>query len=627
MPGDNVGQEFSFQAEINRLLHLLSHSLYQSRDIAIRELISNASDALDKMRHVALTEPAHKEIGELAIRITPDPSAGILVIADNGIGMTQEELKSNLGTIAKSGSLEFLSQLTGDAKKDVNLIGQFGVGFYSSFMLADLVEVRTRSYRDAAGWIWKSDGTGSYTIAPAENLERGTQIVLHLKGDLKDFAIESKITQIVKQYSSFIPHPIRIGDKTINDVKPIWVEPKNQLTDAHYAGFYEHLTHHAGEKPLWHLHFSTDSPIQFHALIYCPPTNFERLGLGRFEHGLHLCAKRVLVQDDCRDLLPEYLRFLHGLVDSEDLPLNISREALQDNTVFQKIRRVLVKRLLDRLAELAKESPETFDTFYEQFGHALKEGVGTDFDHRQKLASLLRFPSTKTEAGRQTTLDEYVSRVGTDQKQIYYLGGPSLSSVAAHPHLEIFKKRGIEVLLLPEPIDEWAVSALGKYQDFELQSADAAQIDLPKGTEEAADIAKEEPDETGLGRVLSLFKNRLQDRVRDVRRTDRLVDSPCCLANADGTLSTQMQKIMMMTQKDFQLAPRILEINPRAKLIRRLCHLSANAQHDEFISRVGEQLYFSALLVDGMLTQPQELASRVQEFMEEAAQARSPIVT
>ena len=629
MSAGTSAKEFTFQAEIKQLLHLLAHSLYQSRDIAIRELVSNASDALDKMRHVALTDPAQKETGELAITLIPDPVAGTLTISDNGIGMTEEDLVNNLGTIAKSGSLEYLSKLSGDAKKDVNLIGQFGVGFYSAFMLANTVEVRTRSYKESTGWVWESEGTGSFTIAPAEGLERGTQVVLHLKDDTKDFANEHRLRTIIKTYSSFIPHPIKIGEQLVNDVKPIWVEPKNQLTEEQYAGFYQHLTHHSEEKPLWHLHFSTDSPIQFHALLYCPPTNIERLGFGRSEHGLHLCAKRVLVQDDCRELLPEYLRFLYGLVDSEDLPLNVSRETLQDSSVFQKIKRLLIKKVLEKLSELSKNEPAKFAEFYTQFGNAIKEGVGIDFENREKIASLLRFPSTTTEAGALTTLDEYLERAKTGQKHIYYLGGPDLASITRNPHLEIFRKRGIEVILLAEPIDEWVMTTLGKYKDLDLQSIDAANIDLPEGEEAEKDKKEraEEPDASGFGRVIEILKKRLGDRVQDVRRSERLTDSPCCLVNPDGSLSAQMQKLMMLSNKDFQLGPRILEINPRAKLIRRLCDLSANPQHDEFIGRVGEQLYYSSLLLEGLAMHPEQVASRMQEFMEEAAQARSPIIT
>jgi molecular chaperone HtpG len=620
-------REFAFQAEIQQVLHLLAHSLYQSKEIALRELISNASDALDKYRHVCLTHEPVRDPGELAITLTPDPAARTLTIADNGIGMTEEELIANLGTIARSGSREFLSNLQNDAKKAVNLIGQFGVGFYSAFMLAQTVEVRSRSYRSDQGYRWTSDGTGKFTVDPCEGLERGTQIVLHLKEDQMEFTFEHRLRSVVTTYSRFVPHPIRLGTEVINDVKPIWVEPKSQITPEQYLGFYEHLAHRSDEKPIWHLHYSTDSPIQFHALLYCPSTNPERLGFGRQEHGLHLCAKRVLVQNDCRDILPEYLRFLFGVVDSEDLPLNVSRETLQDNTVFQKIRRVLVRKILDRLSEIAKDQPALFASFSAQFGNSLKEGISYDFENREKIASLWRFPSTLENATEPTSLDAYIARMKAGQDKIFYLGGPDLKSLEKNPHLEIFRQRGIEVLLLPEPIDEWAVTSLAKYQGHDFLSADASSIELPQATEDTNPPQANEPDATGFGRVLEIVKRRLGDRVVDVRRSDRLVDSPCCLVSPEGSLSAQMQKMMMFANKEFEVPKRIFELNPRAKLVRRLADLSANPDHEDFIGGIGEQLYLSSLLLEGMLLEPETLARGLQSLMEEAAHARSPIIT
>src|SRR4051794_16334300 len=425
-------QEFTFQAEIKQLLHLLAHSLYQSREIALRELVSNASDALDKMRYVALTDETQRDAGALEIVIEGTPDARQLVVRDNGIGMTHDELVANLGTIARSGSLEFLKSLAGQPRADLSLIGQFGVGFYSAFMIADRVRVRTRSYKEASGWEWESDGSGTFTITPLEGdaPARGTEIVLHLKEDAKDFVDDWRLKSIVRKYSSFVPHPIKVDGEVVNDQKPIWVEPKSQVTEEQYAKFYEHLTHHAGEKPLWHLHLAADSPIQFRAIVYCPPSNVELLGFGRSEHGLSLCAKRILVQHDCRDLVPEYFRFLYGLVDSEDLPLNVSRETLQDNTIIRRIRNTLVKGVLDTISKLAEEKPDDYLNFYRQFSMFLKEGVATDAANRERLAKLLRFSSTHTDLtgtgtgtdkDALTSLDAYVKRMPADQKRIYYL--------------------------------------------------------------------------------------------------------------------------------------------------------------------------------------------------------------
>ena len=356
----SIARNIAFQAEIKQVLHLLSHSLYQSREIALRELISNASDALDKMRYISLTDEAQRDAGPLEIVVEGREADQQLVIRDTGIGMTHDELVTNLGTIAHSGSGEFLKALASakseKEKSEISLIGQFGVGFYAAFMIADRVRVRTRGYAEESGWEWESEGTGTFTITPVdEKLPRGTEVILHLKEDAKDFTSPWRIKEIVRRYSSFVPYPIRLGadGEVINDQKPIWVEPKSQVTEEQYIRFYQHLTHHPEEKPLWHLHMAADSPIQFRAIVYCPPTNLENLGFARLEHGLNLCAKRVLVQSDCKELLPEYLRFLRGLVDSEDLPLNVSRETLQDNSVIRKIRTSLVKGVLDRLDRLA----------------------------------------------------------------------------------------------------------------------------------------------------------------------------------------------------------------------------------------------------------------------------------
>ena len=480
-------QEYAFQAEIKQVLHLLSHSLYQSREIALRELISNASDALDKMRYISLTDDAYRDSGHLEIVLELREAEQQLIIRDTGIGMTHDELVANLGTIAHSGSGEFLKALASaksdKEKTELSLIGQFGVGFYASFMIADRVRVRTRGYAEESGWEWESEGTGTFTITPVdEKLPRGTEVILHLKEDAKDFASPWRIKEIVRRYSSFVPYPIRLGadGEVINDQKPIWVEPKNQVTDDQYIRFYQHLTHHPEEKPLWHLHMAADSPIQFRAVVYCPPTNLENLGFARLEHGLNLCAKRVLVQSDCKELVPEYLRFLRGLVDSEDLPLNVSRETLQDNSVIRKIRSSLVKGVLDRLDHLAQDDADKFRAFYDQFGRTLKEGLMVDPANKERIAKLLRFPSSKgDDPSARVSFDEYLARMPEGQSHIYYLGGNDLSAIAKSPNLEIFRRKGLEVLFLTDPIDEFAVNSLHSYQGKTLTSIDSADLDLP----------------------------------------------------------------------------------------------------------------------------------------------------
>ena len=587
-------QEYTFQAEIKQLLHLLSHSLYQSREIAVREMISNASDALDKMRYLALTDETYRDSGPLEIVVEGREADRQLVIRDNGVGMTHDELVTNLGTIAHSGSVEYLKALVsqGKDKSDLSLIGQFGVGFYSAFMVADRVSVRSRGYAEESGWEWESDGTGTFTVSPVEGaMPRGTELILHLKEEAKDFASDWRIKEIVKRYSSFVPYPIRLGTagEVINDQKPIWVEPKSQVTDEQYTRFYQHLTHHPEETPIWHLHLAADSPIQFRAIVYCPPTNLEKLGFARLEHGLNLCARRVLVQSECRELLPEYLRFLRGLVDSEDLPLNVSRETLQDNSVIRKIRSALVKGVLDRLDRLAEEDVDAFHKFYDQFGRVLKEGLIIDHAHRERIAKLLRFASSRSDDPQAlVSFDAYLDKMPDSQKRIYYLAGPDRASIAKSPNLEIFRRKGLEVLFLTDPVDEFALTSLGSYKEKPLTSIDSADVEIPEtGSVEEVDHGKAETGskESGFAKVLELFRAALGLRVLEVRESKRLTDSPCCLVNAEGGMSTQMQRLLKMANKDFAESARILEVNPTAPLIRRLCRLSANVEHDAFIKQ------------------------------------------
>ncbi len=620
-------QQFAFQAEIKQLLQLLSHSLYQSREIAIRELISNASDALDKMRFVAMTDDSQRDETALEIVVEGRPDARELIIRDNGVGMTHDELVTNLGTIAHSGSKEFLKNVSASGKPDVSLIGQFGVGFYAAFMLADSVRVRSRSYRDESGWEWESDGSGTFSVVEAAGLARGTEIILHLKEDATEFADDFRIKNVLKTYSGFVPHPIKVDGQVVNDQKPIWVEPKAQVTDEQHAGFYRYLTHRTDESPLWHLHLSVDSPIQFRAILYCPKTNIEKLGFGRLEHGISLCAKRILVQADNRDLLPEYLRFLHGLVDSEDLPLNVSRETLQDSSVIRKIKTVLTKSVLDKLTRMAEEQPDDYLTFYKQFGQTLKEGIAVDPVNKDRVAKLLRFTSTRAEEGATMTgLDDYIQRAGEDSKTIYFLGGPDLASIRKSPNLEIFRKRNIEVLLLTDPIDEFVMTSLYVYSGKTLTSIDASDLEIPGLEPDKTDESPEPAVSGGFARVLEIFREALGSRVESVRASKRLTDSPCCLVNADGGLSLQMQRLLKQNNREFPISRRILEVNPDAPLIQRLVTLSANPSNEAFITQCAQQLWANTMILEGETAEPEEMVARVQSLMEQAAQAKTSII-
>jgi len=631
-------EHFSFQAEISQLLHLLSHSLYQNREITIRELVSNASDALDKFRYTSLTSGQNANTDDLRITIEPDKENRVLSIRDNGIGMTHDELVSNLGTIARSGSLDFLkkAQKSDEKATELSLIGQFGVGFYSAFMLADRVEVVTRSCTEETGWRWESTGDGSFTISEvSEPVERGTCIRLHLKDDMEEFTEPTRLKYILRKYSTFVPHAIYVEAEHINDQPPIWVEPKNTLTDEQYNNFYEYLTHFPGQKALWHLHLSADSPFQFYSILYCPDQNLEKMGFGRADHGLHLCAKRILVQNDNRDLLPDYLRFLRGIVDSADLPLNVSREALQDNTVFRKMQRVITKKVLDHFDTFSQEHPDDYVKFYREFGVILREGISSDYENRDRIAKLLRFGSTNsTFEPSLVSLEDYCSRAKEGQEQIYFACGTDRDSVLRDPNLEVFRSRNLEVLILSDPADEFILSHLGEFKEKQIVSVDAADLKLPpkdddpsRSDEEKsqADNAESETS-SNLVELIKLMKESLGDQVQDVRRSERLTESPCCLVNAQGSMSTTMQRVLRMNTPDFEMQKMILEINPASPLVMRLSELTSNSDNHSFIRDCSQQLHANAMIMAGLAPNGNEMAARLQKFMLELAGTKSSIV-
>lgn len=630
-------QQYSFQAEISQLLHLLSHSLYQNREITIRELVSNASDAIDKFRYLSLTSGQKQAAEDLRISIEPDKEHRILTIRDNGIGMTEQDLVNNLGTIAKSGSLEFLRrvQQSGQQNPDLSLIGQFGVGFYSAFMLADRVEVITRSHTEDKGWRWESTGDGRFTISECEETpERGTSVRLHLKDGLDEFTEPVRLKYILRKYSTFVPYPIYLESEHVNNQPPIWVEPRNTLTDEQYHNFFEYLTHYPGQKPLWHLHLSADSPFQFYSILYCPETNLEKMGFGRTDHGLHLCAKRILVQNDNRDLLPDYLRFLRGIVDSADLPLNVSREALQDNTVFRKMQKVITKKVLDHLESFATDQKDKYSRFYREFGVILREGVASDYENRDRIARLLRFGSThSTLTEEMVSLEDYCSRAKDDQEQIYFACGSDPAAVLRDPNLEIFRSRNLEVLILTDPADEFVLGHLREFQKKEIVSIDSADLKLPKKSDEAstdpaqADAGKKTQETPAhFDQVLNLFREALGDQVKEIRRSERLTESACCLVNAEGSMSTMLQRVLRMNTPEFEMQKMILEINPNSPLIQRLSDLAGNSDNHRFIQDCGRQLHANAMILAGLAPNGNEMAARLQDFMLQLAGNRSSII-
>lgn len=618
-------EQHSFEAEVQQLLNIVIHSLYTDKEIFIRELISNASDALEKLRHIELTE---KEIVdnnlELEIKITADEDAGTITFQDFGVGMARDELVQNLGTIAHSGSKAFLKALednkdTPEAK--TNLIGQFGVGFYSAFMVADEVKVYTRSWqKDAPCLLWSSKGSGSYSIEEVEGERRGCKIVLTLKEDCKDFAKKHRIQSALERYSSYVNYPILLEDERINKHDALWLRSKNEIKEEEYTEFYK-FQGHAFDEPLTYLHFSSDVPLTLNALLFVPTEDPERFSFGQTESSVALHCRKVLVDATPKGLLPDWLRFIKGVVDSADLPLNISRESMQDSALVQKINRVLTKRLLKKLEDDAKKKPEIFDKFYTTFSKYLKEGITRDFGHRDQLAKLIRYESSYTEAGKTTSFEDYISRAKEEQKEIYYLHAPNRATIENGPYLEAFKARGLEVLFVYETMDEFVMSHLGTFEEKKLVSADQADIELEDVEEKKDEKAKDKPEALPEETAKSLaqwFKDALGDRVDDVIPSKRLVDSPALALNTEKGMTPSMRRAMnpLLKQENTTIKAK-LEINPSHPLIQKLETLRENDETTATL--IAEQILDNALITAGYLEQPRTIVPRLYTILEQLA--------
>ncbi|MFA3781788.1 molecular chaperone HtpG [Melioribacteraceae bacterium 4301-Me] len=626
-------EKFEFKAEIKQLLDILVHSLYTSREIFLRELISNSSDALDKLRFQLNkgTEVYQKDL-PLEIRISLDkdkPQSGeyskTITISDTGIGMTKEEIISNIGTIAKSGTSEFLKMLKENNVTANNIIGKFGVGFYSVFMVAKEVIIKTRSYRlDAKAVEWKSDGLGEYELKEIdEELPRGTKIEIKLKDDAHEFCEKYRIESIIKKHSNFISFPIYLENEKINTISAIWREPKSSISQNQYNEFYKFLTYD-NEDPLFVIHKSVDAPIQFNSLLFIPKKSDEFFWFDRENYGLDLYVRRVLIQHKNKDLLPEYLSFVKGVVDSEDLPLNISRETLQENVIFSKISQNITSQVLNFLAETSKNSPSEYVTFWKEHGKIFKLGY-TDFSNTDKFLELIRFNSSFNQNKDElTSLAEYVSRMKAEQKEIYYAVGQSREGIELDPHLELFKDKGLEVLYLYDPVDEIIVTSLRKYKDYEFKSVESVEPAKLEKFESQTDKEKIEElsgdDKMHFSSLLTKMKKILGDKVEDVKQSYRLTTSASCLVSKDGGLSSTMNKILRMTNKEFNPQKKIMEVNPNHKLIRNLLKLFKNNSDDKFIADVTEQLYESALLLEGNLDDPHKLVTRLNKMLEQASE-------
>lgn len=637
-----------FRAEVRKVLHILTNSLYTNREIFLRELISNASDALDKLRfRINRGESPREPDLPLEIRISIDKDAKTLTIADTGLGMTAEELADNLGTIAKSGSEEFLAGLAAesgtrkeksngkgdgeaeDATADAaNIIGRFGVGFYSVFMVADKVEVTSRPAfeKDAQAHVWISDGLGSYSVAlsDAEEPKRGTVVKAHLKDDAVEFLEKFRVESAIRKHSAFVPFPVFVDGERINTQPALWREPKSSVTKERYDNFYKALTYDAKD-PLDVQHISVDAPVQFNALLYIPDSSQDFFGADRDFWGLDLYARRVLIQHRNKELIPEYLAFLKGVVDTEDLPLNISRETLQENVLLRKINQVIVKQTLGHLEKIARDDVEKYNRFWRLHGKIFKLGYH-DFPNRERVSALLRFNSSAlADAEALTSLDEYMSRAPEGQKTFWYVAAPNREAARLNPHMELFRKKGIEVLYLFEPVDEFVMEGLGKYKEWDFKSAESAADDAltsfadKEAPEKETAAPLSEEDNVSFDKLLARMKEILGDKVKDVRVSHRLADSPAVLVSADGGMSSSMEKLLKVMQKDDSLPVKILEVNRDHPLLRNMLRMFKADGRDKTLSEMTQGLFDTSLLLDGYLKDPQALAARTNELLAEAA--------
>ncbi|ULS45889.1 molecular chaperone HtpG [Pectobacterium carotovorum] len=623
------GQETrGFQSEVKQLLHLMIHSLYSNKEIFLRELISNSSDAADKLRFRALSAPElYAGDGDLRVRVSTDKEKRTLTISDNGIGMSRDEVIDNLGTIAKSGTKAFLESMGSDQVKDSQLIGQFGVGFYSAFIVADKVTVRTRAAGASAdqGVYWESAGEGDYTIADITKDDRGTEITLHLREGEDEFLDYWRVRSVISKYSDHIALPVEIESRTeseeeggestvswekINKAQALWTRSKSEVSDEEYNEFYKHISHDFTDPLSWS-HNRVEGKQEYTSLLYIPAHAPWDMWNRDHKHGLKLYVQRVFIMDDAEQFMPNYLRFVRGLIDSNDLPLNVSREILQDSRVTQNLRNALTKRVLQMLDKLAKDDAEKYQTFWQQFGLVLKEGPAEDGSNREAIAKLLRFATTQSDSSAQTvSLEDYVSRMVEGQDKIYYITADSYAAAKSSPHLELFRKKGIEVLLLSERIDEWMMSYLTEFDGKSFQSVSKADDTLDKLADEENDAQKEA--QKALEPFVERVKTLLGERVKDVRFTYRLTDTPAIVVTDADEMSTQMAKLFAAAGQQAPEVKYIFELNPEHALIKRAADVSDDAEFGEWV----ELLLDQALLAErGTLDDPNLFIRRMNQLL------------
>lgn len=620
-------QTYGFQTEVKQLLQLMIHSLYSNKEIFLRELISNASDAADKLRFKALSAPElYEGDGDLKVRIKFDEKKGTITISDNGIGMNREQVIAHLGTIAKSGTKEFLTALGADAAKDSQLIGQFGVGFYSAFIVADKVEVRSRAAGESAdkGVLWVSAGEGEYSVEDIEKKERGTEITLFLREDEKEFLNEWRLREVISKYSDHIGLPVEIltkdyGDdgkeqgvkwEKINKAQALWTRAKGEISDDEYKEFYKHLSHDFADPLIW-AHNKVEGNQEYTSLLYVPSKAPWDLFNREQQHGLKLYVQRVFIMDDAEVFMPNYLRFMRGLLDSNDLPLNVSREILQDNKTTAALRKALTKRSLQMLEKLAQDDQEKYLAFWKEFGLVLKEGVGEDFTNREQIAKLYRFASTKTDSSEQTlALADYVARMKEGQKAIYYITADSYTAAKNSPHLELFNKKDIEVLLLSDRIDEWMLSYLTEFDGKPLQSITKADIDLGDLADKEAEEQKAQDAE--FGSFVERVKTLLGERVKDVRITHRLTDTPAVVSTDNDQMTTQMAKLFAMSGQPVPEVKYTFELNTEHPLVQKVADLTDETEFANWVELLLEQAMLSER---GTLENPAAFIKRVNSLL------------
>ncbi|WP_412754663.1 molecular chaperone HtpG [Legionella donaldsonii] len=629
-------QTMGFQTEVKQMLHLVVHSLYSNKEIFLRELISNASDALDKLRFLALANASlYEKDSDLRITVEFNEKLKTITIKDNGIGLSWDEAVENLGTIAKSGTKEFMSHLTGEQAKDSHLIGQFGVGFYSAFIVADKVTVKSRRAGLSAdeGIVWQSNGEGEFTIGQEKRKERGTEIILHLKEDQDEFLSDWRLRSIIHKYSDHICWPIMMKKmdeveqeekkekasespdfEAVNKATALWTMQKSEISDEDYKSLYKHIAHDYQDPLIWS-HNHVEGKHDYISLLYIPANAPFDLWQQEMKHGLKLYVKRVFIMDDATQFLPRYLRFVKGIVDASDLPLNVSREILQDNKQVESIRAACTKRVLSMLDKLSKDDPEKYQLFWEQFGLALKEGPVEDYANREAIAKLLRFSSSTSNSEKQTvTLDDYVSRMKEGQDKIYYITAASYNAAKNSPHLEIFNKKGIEVLLLSDRIDEWLVSYLSEFNGKKLQSISKGKVDLPAG-DDTSDTPQAKEQEKALEPMLKQIKDVLGERVKEVQFTNRLTNSPACIVADEQDMGLEMQRILQAAGQKVSASKPVFEINPEHALIKRLHGITDDGLFAEWVVMLFEQ---AVLAEGGQLENPADFVSRVNKLLLEA---------